>query len=109
MTQNFSDILPTLENADHLQAIELLNADGSLAALLENKPGSQGSLKLYHHLWKKWGSINADAARQGLELYAEHTEDARQHPGKHPNIDRLFDIIASGKPLTVNPVPVGIV
>ena len=77
MTQNFSDILPTLENADHLQALELLNTDGSLAALLENKPGSQGSLKLYHHLWKKWGSINADAARQGLELYAEHTEDAR--------------------------------
>lgn len=109
MTQNFSDILPTLENADHLQALELLHADGSLAALIENKPGSQGSLKLYHHLWKKWGSISVDAARQGLELYAEHTEDARQHPGKHPNIDRLFAIIDSGKPLDVNPVPVGVV
>jgi hypothetical protein len=109
MTRNFSDILSTFENVDHLQALELLNADGSLAGLLENKPGSQGSLRLYHHLWKKWGSISVEAARQGLELYAEHTEDARQHPGKHPNIDRLFAIIDSGQPLSVNPVPVGIV
>jgi hypothetical protein len=107
--KKFSDILPTLENADHLQALELLNADGSVAAIIENKPGSQGSVKLYHHLWKKWGSINTQAAKHGLELYAEHTEDAENHPGKHPNIDRLFDIIDSGKPLSVNPIPVGIV
>ncbi|HEX5539658.1 MAG TPA: DUF2322 family protein [Methylophilaceae bacterium] len=50
--KKFSDILPTLENADHLQAIELLNADGTLAGVIVNKPGSQGSVKLYHHLWK---------------------------------------------------------
>ena len=106
--KKFSEILPTLENADHLQAIELLNADGSLAAMIENKPGSQGSLKLYHHLWKKWGCIDVEAARQGLVLYAEHVEDAENHPGKHPNIDRLFDVIASGKPLAVNTIPVGV-
>jgi hypothetical protein len=107
--KKFSDILPTLENADHLQALELLNADGSVAAIIENKPGSQGSVKLYHHLWKKWGSISVQAAKYGLELYAEHTQDAENHPGKHPNIDRLFDIIDNGKPLSVNPIPVGIV
>ena len=107
--KKFSDILPTLENADHLQALELLNDDGSIAGIIENKPGSQGSLKLYHHLWKKWGCISVEAAEQGLELYGEHTEDAESHPGKHPNIDRLFDVIASGKPLTVNTIPVGIV
>lgn len=107
--KKFSDILPTLENADHLQAIELLNADGTLAGVIVNKPGSQGSVKLYHHLWKKWGCINSEAARHGLALYAEHVEDAENHPGKHPNIDRLFDVIASGKPLSVNPIPVGVV
>ncbi|MFN3397475.1 MAG: DUF2322 family protein [Sulfurimicrobium sp.] len=31
-----------------------------------------------------------------MRLYAEHTGDARRNPGKHPNIDRLFDIIHSG-------------
>lgn len=107
--KKFSDILPTLDNADHLQALELLNADGSDAGVIENKPGSQGSLKLYHHLWKKYGCINAEAAEAGLVLYAEHTQDAENNPGKHPNIDRLFDIIASGKPLSVNPIPVGVV
>ena len=30
-------------------------------------------------------------------LYAEHTEDAKARPGAHPNIDRLLDVIASGK------------
>lgn len=97
----FSDNLATLASIDHLQKLELLNADGSLAATIENKAGSQGSLKVYQHLWKKHGSINVAAAEEGLELYAEHTADAEQNPGKHPNIDRLFEIIASGKSLIV--------
>ena len=29
-----------------------------------------------------------------LDLYAEHTDDARQNPGKHPNIDRLLALAA---------------
>ena len=37
-----------------------------------------------------------DAAKQGLEVFAEHTVDARTHPGKHPNIDRLLAIAESG-------------
>jgi len=106
--QNFSDILPTLASIDHLQAIELYDADGSIAGIIENKPGSSGSVKVYHHLWKKWGAINASAAREGLALYAEHTEDARQHPGKHPNIDRLFQVIDKDDSLTVETIPVGI-
>jgi hypothetical protein len=99
--KKFSDILPTLENTDHVQRIELFNEDGSSAGVIENKPGSQGSIKLYHHLWKKWGSISIDAAREGLELYAEHTEDAEINPGKHPNIDRLFGVIEDSGPLLV--------
>jgi len=97
----FADILATLESADYLTSIELRNSDGSLAAIIENKPGSQGSLKLYHHLWKKYGAIDRQAAMEGLELYAEHTADARANPGKHPNIDRLFDVIESGGQLEV--------
>lgn len=99
--KKFSDILPILENTDQLQRIELFNDDGSSAGIIENKPGSQGSVKLYHHLFKKWGCITIDAAKEGLKLYAEHTEDAENNPGKHPNIDRLFSVIEDSKPLSV--------
>lgn len=101
MTSKFSEILPTLESADHLQRIELTHPDGSPAGAIENKPGSQGSVKVYHHLWKKWGAISPDAAKDGLALYCEHTEDAKLNPSKHPNIDRLFGILASGNTLAV--------
>lgn len=97
----FSDILATLENADHVQCITLINQDGSPVGVIENKPGSQGSIKVYHHLYKKFGSLNADAAKHGLALYAEHTRDAQANPGKHPNIDRLFAVIAANAALSV--------
>lgn len=104
MTAEFSDILATLEKTDHLQRIELFNPDGSPAGTIENKPGSQGSVRVYHHLWKKWGSINTDAAKDGLAIYCEHTGDAKLHPGKHPNIDRLFHIAEKEKILLVKVV-----
>lgn len=99
--QTFAEILASLESADHLTQLEISNPDGSPAAIIENKPGSQGSLKLYHHLWKKYGAIDRQAAEEGLALYAEHTADARSNPGKHPNIDRLFDVIETGNRLEV--------
>lgn len=97
--KTFSEILSSLDNADHVQGIALFNSDGSQAGLIENKPGSQGSIKVYHHLLQKWSSITVDAAREGLVLYAEHTADAQSNPGKHPNIDRLFNVVRSGHPL----------
>jgi hypothetical protein len=102
MMKKFTDYLATLESSEHIQKIELFDADGSLAGTIENKPGSQGSVKVYHHLFKKWGRINKDAAKDGLKIYAEHTQDAEENPGKHPNIDRLFSVIETGSPLTVS-------
>jgi hypothetical protein len=93
--KRFAELLTTLESAEHLQKLELTDADGNIERI-ENKPGTQGSLKLYHHLWKKHGVINSAAAKEGLVLYAEHTEDAQNNPGKHPNIDRLFEVIEKG-------------
>ena len=92
----FAENLAQLESIDAFSKLELFDAAGHSVAVIENKPGSQGSLRIYRHLAEKWGGINPDAAHEGLALYAEHTGDARQHPGKHPNIDRLFEIIASG-------------
>jgi hypothetical protein len=99
--QKFSDILLTLENPDDVQRIELYYENGEPAGVIENKPGSQGSVKVYNHLYKMYGAITLDAAVEGLSLYAEHTEDAENCPGKHPNVDRLLNILENEEPLTV--------
>lgn len=98
---NFAQTLATLADASHLQKIELFNTDGSLNATIENIAGQQGSLKVYAHLAKKYGAINVDAAQDGLDLYCEHTDDAEMNPGKHPNIDRLFDVLEADDSLKV--------
>lgn len=87
----FQENLAALPAADHLSRIEVTGPDGALA-VIENRAGSQGSLRVYQHLALKFGCIDAAAAAEGLSLFAEHTEDARRHPGKHPNIDRLLDV-----------------
>jgi len=60
--KKFSDFLAELDTTDQIQKIELLNAAGVVVGLIENKPGSQGSVRVFNHLFKKWGSINNDAA-----------------------------------------------
>ncbi len=100
----FADNLKKLPGISHLAAINLLDAEGNVVAVIENKAGSQGSLAVYNHLAQTYGAISPDAARKGLEIYAEHTEDARQHPGKHPNIDRLIAVADEKKTLRVKHV-----
>ncbi len=95
----FADNLKQLPRVSHLAAIRLLDGNGEVVASIENKPGQAGSLAIYNHLGQTYGAITAEAARKGLDLYAEHTEDARQNPGKHPNIDRLLALAAEGKGL----------
>jgi hypothetical protein len=52
-----------------------------------------GSLAVYNHLILRHHKINAAVAMEGLTLFAEHASDAEKNPGKHPNIDRLFEVI----------------
>ena len=101
----FADNLKQLPAIGHLAALELIDAAGNVSATIENKPGKAGSLAVYHALAERHGSINVAAAQEGLQLFAEHTESARQHPGSHPNIDRLFEVIASGQGYTVRLIP----
>ncbi len=90
----FAENLAALPAADHLARIELTAANGVME-VIENKPGSAGSVRVYAYLAGKHGEINKSAAAEGLAIYAEHTADARANPGKHPNIDRLFAVAAS--------------
>jgi hypothetical protein len=102
---SFKENLETFPAIDGIAKLELLAAAGNLVGSIENKAGSQGSLRLYLHLAQKFGSITPEAARVGCELYAEHTEDARLNPGKHPNIDRLIDLIGRNATLGVRIIP----
>lgn len=92
----FGDNLKQLPGVAHLAAIRLIDGAGQEVAAIENRPGQAGSLAVYNHIGQLYGAVTADAARKGLELFAEHAADATQHPGKHPNIDRLAEI-ASGQ------------
>ena len=101
---SFAENLKKLPGISHLAAVNLLGSEEAAVASIENKPGSQGSLAVYNHLAQTYGSINAEAARKGLEIFAEHTDDARLNPGKHPNIDRLIAIEQGGPALRVKHV-----
>jgi hypothetical protein len=100
MTQ-FKANLDTFPQIDGIARLELLDSTGNIVGVIENKAGSQGSLRLYLHLANLYGDITPEAAEKGLELYAEHTADAEENPGKHPNIDRLFEVVEKGQTLAV--------
>ena len=97
---SFADTLKTLPEAGGTRLL-LRDAAGLEVAVIENVPGTAGSFRVYAYLAQQYGSINVAAAAEGLAIYAEHTDDARLNPGKHPNIDRLFGVQASGAPLAV--------
>ncbi len=100
----FADNLKALPPVAHLAALELLDAAGAVVARIENKPGQAGSLAVYAALAAKHGAINVAAAQEALQIYAEHTADAQANPGKHPNIDRLIELVRSGQSLTARTV-----
>ena len=45
--------------------------------------------------------LDAKAAEHGLEVFGEHSADARNRPGAHPNIDRLLAIADGDAPLRI--------
>ena len=101
----FSDNLKQLTNVSNLASLQLIDGQGAVVATIENKPGQAGSLAVYASLADASGVITAEGASRGLDIYAEHTVDARANPGKHPNIDRLISLIAQGGQWTVKLLP----
>ena len=97
----FADNLQSLPAIDHIAELQLINADGQLAASIPNAPGKAGSVRVYNALAAKHGGINVAAAEEGITIFAEHTDDAKARPGAHPNIDRLLQIAESGQPLAI--------
>lgn len=99
----FAEVLKELPSIEGIDAVELyIDVLQEPVAVIENKPGKAGSVAVYNALFEEFGVIDSDAAHKGLEYYAEHVADAETNPGKHPNIDRLFQIIDEDLRLTVN-------
>jgi hypothetical protein len=101
----FAEVLKSLPSVAHVERLELVDPSGTVVATIENRPGQAGSVAVYHQLLLAHGRLDGAAAAAGLALYAEHVEDARRHPGKHPNIDRLLMIEAGGTAVTGRVVP----
>ncbi len=97
----FKDNLQQLPSVSDLQRIDLIDAKGLVVASIENEPGKQGSLAVYQYLKQCFGTLDAKAAEHGLLVFAEHTVDARNRPGAHPNVDHLLGIVAGDGPLAI--------
>lgn len=98
---SFKDNLQQLPSIEGVARIDLVDANGAVVASIENQPGKQGSLAVYQYLKQAFGTLNAQAAEHGLAVFGEHTADARNRPGAHPNIDRLLEIAAGGAALSI--------
>lgn len=103
----FKENLQQLPPVDGVQRIDLLDAKGNVVASIENEPGKQGSLAVYQYLKQAFGVLDENAAKHGLAVFAEHTSDARNRPGAHPNVDRLLEIADGGGPLQIEVIAAG--
>ena len=104
-TASFKDNLALLPAIDGIARLDLIDAAGTVVATIPNEAGKQGSLKVYNYLQLCFGKLDAAASVHALEVFAEHTPDARARPGAHPNIDRLIDVIEKGTALQIRAVP----
>ncbi len=97
----FKENLQQLPPIDGVDRIDLIDNNGVVVASIENQPGKQGSLAVYQYLKQAFGKLDVKAAEHGLAVFGEHTADARNRPGAHPNIDRLFAIVAGDAALHI--------
>ncbi|AKD38975.1 hypothetical protein I926_08315 [Pasteurella multocida subsp. multocida OH4807] len=90
---NFSTLLTTLPSIDHLTGLAVMEHT-TQRHYIPAVAGKLGALRVYYALACEFnGKLDHTSAQKGLQLFAEHTEDAKQHKGKHPNIDLLLHII----------------
>lgn len=91
---DFNSILARLPSIESLRGLNIIDGE-RIVHHIPAAPGKFGSLRVYHALALQFNAkLDRTCAQQGLALFAEHTLDARRNPGKHPNIDFLFNVIA---------------
>lgn len=101
----FKDFLATFPCVEHLAGLDVLDAEGQVIHHIPAIEGKLGSLKLYNALAEQFsGQLNQKSAEQGLVWFAEHLHDAKQFPGKHPNIDLLLAVVSDQLQYRLNPI-----
>lgn len=94
-------------------AIERVKIHGEHKGVIGNVRGKQASLQVYAAITSNDGYISPESARRGLAIYGRRLrKEARENPGRHPEIDRLEKIARSRKAVrcdvirreTANPV-----
>lgn len=103
----FKENLAQMPAIDGIVRIDLIDAQGTVVASIENKPGKQGSLAVYNYLQQTFGTLDAKAAEHGLAVFGEHAADARNRPGAHPNVDHLLAIAAGAPALRIDVIQAG--
>lgn len=90
---NFKSILATLPDIEHLTGLNIVDGE-HIICHIPVIAGKLGSLRVYNALAQQFdGKLDRISAQKGLQMFAEHTADAEQHPGKHPNIDLLLRVV----------------
>ena len=90
---DFKTILTTLPEITPLSGLNVTERETVIHHITATE-GKLGSLRVYNALALQFnGKLDRTSAQKGLELFAEHTADAKQNPGKHPNIDLLLRVI----------------
>lgn len=100
----FKTILETLPTIDHLTGLNVLDGE-TVIHHIPTVAGKLGSLRVYNALAQQFnGKLDRTSAEKGLEIFAEHTADAKANPGKHPNIDLLLAVIDENKNYQLVPI-----
>lgn len=101
---DFKTILDTLPTIEHLSGLNVLDGE-TVIHHIPAVAGKLGSLRVYNALAQQFnGKLDRTSAEKGLEIFAEHTADAKVNVGKHPNIDLLLDVIAENKTYQLQPI-----
>ena len=86
----FEENLKILPTADKTVLLRLYNQRNELVSIIPNIPGRQGSVRVFKHIADKKGLIDFEAAKEGLRIFEEKIEDARNNPGKHQKLELLL-------------------
>lgn len=101
---DFKTILETLPTIDHLTGLNILDGE-TVIHHIPAVAGKLGSLRVYNALAQQFnGKLDRTSAEKGLEIFAEHTADAKVNPGKHPNIDLLLAVVGENKNYQLVPI-----
>lgn len=101
---DFKTNLDALPAIDRLSGLDVIK-DNEVIHHIPAVAGKLGSLRVYNALAVQFnGKLDRTSAQKGVEIFAEHSADAKQNPNKHPNIDLLFDVINNDLTYKLQPI-----